>query len=79
MLDRWVYDKEVKVLSFFSVPRFLRYMVTRKCQKMAHAQGMGRHSPEEVYHILDLDLKALSDFLGIIAVIIRIFRHCCNY
>lgn len=64
VLDRWVYDKDMKVLSFFKVSRLLRYMVSRNCKKMAHGQGMGRHSVDEVYHILDLDLKALSDFLG---------------
>jgi hypothetical protein len=31
---------------------------------MCYAQGMGRHSQEEVYHIIEEDFKAVSNYLG---------------
>ena len=51
----------------FSVPLswlFVRFYVTPTIRKMAYAQGMGRHTKEEVLHIARRDLTALSDFIG---------------
>jgi len=39
-------------------------MIQRNLYKQAYAQGMGRHSFEEVMHIAELDLRAISVFLG---------------
>lgn len=35
-------------------------------KKQSYAQGVGRHTEEEVMQVMDEDLQALSKFLGII-------------
>lgn len=42
------------------------YMVGNLVKKQSYAQGVGRHSEEEVQQVMDEDLQALSNFLGII-------------
>ena len=64
MLDRWAFDKDNDILKMLNIPYFLQWYVFRKVREMTYGQGMGRHSEDEVYHIIELDLKALSDFLG---------------
>ena len=50
------------------VPGFMQgfalNMMTKKLSSAAHAQGIGRHSQEEVERLGVDDLKAVSDFLG---------------
>lgn len=38
-------------------------------KKQSYAQGVGRHTEEEVLQVMDEDLQALSKFLGIIILI----------
>lgn len=38
-------------------------------KKQGYAQGVGRHTEEEVLQVMDEDLHALSKFLGIIFLI----------
>lgn len=42
---------------------FLR-LIRRNLNKQAHAQGMGRHTPGEVYARAEKDLRSLSDYLA---------------
>jgi glutathione S-transferase len=44
-------------------PPFL-FLIRRQLIKQARAQGLGRHTQEEVYEIGRRDLKAISSFLG---------------
>lgn len=39
-------------------------MHQRKVRSALDQQGIGRHSKEEIYHIAEQDLRAISDFLG---------------
>ena len=45
-------------------------LMRRQLKKNAESHGMGRHSQEEVYHIMDSDLKAISDYIGSIYIYI---------
>ncbi|CAC5358794.1 unnamed protein product [Mytilus coruscus] len=64
VLDRWSYDKDWAAFKAMKVPTLTGYLIRRDMKKMSYAHGMGRHSSDEVYHIMELDLKAVSDFLG---------------
>ncbi|GMS99172.1 hypothetical protein PENTCL1PPCAC_21347 [Pristionchus entomophagus] len=48
--------------------RFVKLIMGRANKKLvtdrANAQGMGRHTPDELHHIAKEDLKAISAFLG---------------
>jgi hypothetical protein len=46
-------------------------LMRRQLKKNAESHGMGRHSQEEVYHIMDSDLKAISDYIGSIYIYIQ--------
>ena len=63
-MDRWVYDKDWTAFKVFKIPSLAGYIGRRRIKKIMYAVGMGRHSSDEVYHIMELDLKAVSDFLG---------------
>ena len=56
----------VKLLApTFPAPTWvLKHVLPRMMKKAAHAQGMGRHSREEVLHLGYLDLEAMSAYLG---------------
>ena len=77
-LDRWIYDKKESAYNIFKVPFFVRFMFRSSIKKMSHAAGMGRHSQEEVYHIMDQDLKAVSDYLGNVPLRVRVFNAAFN-
>ncbi|CAG2255999.1 Failed axon connections homolog [Mytilus edulis] len=64
VLDRWVYDENWTSCKVMKIPSLTGYFIRRQMKKMAFAHGMGRHNPNEVYHIMELDFKALSNFLG---------------
>ena len=64
---RWVYnDDNWEYLSSIMphFPKIVFYTISKNVKKMAHGHGMGRHTRDEVTHILQGDLTALSDFLG---------------
>ncbi|CAG5118262.1 unnamed protein product, partial [Candidula unifasciata] len=62
---RWVHDKTVKMVRL-TMPNssFVIWLIRRKCKAALHYQGIGRHSKEEVTHILMTDLQTLADYLG---------------
>lgn len=63
-LDRWLFDKESTGLRLVKLHPIGIFFLRRLVKKSTYYHGIGRHSKEEVYHILDLDLKSLSEFLG---------------
>ena len=64
VIERWIYDENHNLYKFLKLPTLIRYLMLRKVKNMCYAQGMGRHSQEEVYHILEEDFKAVSNYLG---------------
>ncbi|XP_033733074.1 failed axon connections homolog [Pecten maximus] len=62
--DRWVLDKTKTALKESGIPRFLWGRMQKKVWTQIHAQGIGRHTPEEIRHIMSGDLKAISDYIG---------------
>jgi len=63
-LDRWYYDKECRGLRLVKVPWIKIYFFQRLVKRATYYHGIGRHSQEDVLHILDCDLRSLSDFIG---------------
>lgn len=66
MIDRWFYEPTQALFKIIKFPFPLSFFFRRKIRNMLYAQGTGRHTQEEVYHILDTDLNALSIFLGML-------------
>jgi glutathione S-transferase len=65
VLERWFYDKEKRILRLAQIPSvYIDWIAPRIVSKMAHAQGTGRHSREEVLGLMGEDLRAVSEFLG---------------
>ena len=68
---RWLSKEHAPITrktAFNRFPAPLRPFIFRKLQNKARGyldgQGMGRHSPEEIYSIAERDLRAVSDILG---------------
>ena len=63
---KWIYAKtsEIRELCGPQISWFMIWMIKRIMRNQAHGQGMGRHTPEEVQHIVRLDLNALEGFFG---------------
>lgn len=68
---RWASDAlwpEVKAALFGKLPPLVRNLIAKKARskvlKDLYAQGVGRHSREEILHLATADLKALADYLG---------------
>ncbi|KAL8563975.1 hypothetical protein ACOMHN_025306 [Nucella lapillus] len=68
VLSRWVTEIDehfVRHTFPFRYPMlFVKLMITPRYRKMAYAQGIGRHSMEEVNEVARKDLTAISNFLG---------------
>ncbi|XP_053400984.1 failed axon connections homolog isoform X2 [Mercenaria mercenaria] len=64
LLERWVYHRGETSKTLTKLPSLFVWEIGRRTKNMTHAQGIGRHSPEEVDRILEDDLTALADFLG---------------
>ena len=65
VLDRWLYDENKTIFELLKIPKFAAWLVRKLLiSKQTHAQGMGRHSEEEVVHIARLDLEAISNYIG---------------
>ncbi|XP_006812515.1 failed axon connections homolog [Saccoglossus kowalevskii] len=64
---RWVADDQKRMRPFIK-SGFLTSIILKSFGKSAkknlYAQGIGRHTEEEIYSIADKDLRALSTFLG---------------
>ncbi|KAK6187011.1 hypothetical protein SNE40_006264 [Patella caerulea] len=63
VLHRCVYDKQDWVCKALGVNRFFAWLLSRHIKSRAEQQGIGRHSFEEMVHIEEGDLKAMSEFL----------------
>lgn len=68
--SRWIEAENwptTKAVYFSDLPLVLRSIIPKIALKSVtqnlQGQGMGRHTPTEIYHIAALDLQALSDFL----------------
>ncbi|GMR54974.1 hypothetical protein PMAYCL1PPCAC_25169, partial [Pristionchus mayeri] len=48
----------------YMIQFFGRFMINRQLYNKAQAQGMGKHSPEELHAMAKRDLQAISLFLG---------------
>lgn len=70
-LVRWVFDPKhgIDVGRQLGVSRFESLRLKNLAKKLSYAQGVGRHTEEEVLQVMDEDLQALSKFLGIIILI----------
>ncbi|KAK3772104.1 hypothetical protein RRG08_061188 [Elysia crispata] len=60
---RWVYEKYAHCLTLTG-PKFVLYFMRRKVKQHLYAQGISRHSTEEIKKKLIQDLQALSAQLG---------------
>jgi len=64
VIERWIYDENRNLFKLLKLPTLIGYLILRKIKNMVYVVGMGRHSKEEVYHILEEDFKAVSNYLG---------------
>ena len=65
--SRWLYMESsvLKKLLGNMLPWFVPHWSVKKVVgKQTHAQGMSRHSPDEVQHVGELDIQAVKVFLG---------------
>ncbi|XP_066272996.1 failed axon connections homolog [Branchiostoma lanceolatum] len=64
---RWIENFDV-IGSLFEVGWFMHNVLLRRAarglSKTLWAQGIGRHSPEDIYAITEKDIMAVSEFLG---------------
>ena len=71
LYSRWIDDvawPKFQRLVFASLPSILQYIVPgilrRQLRKSLYAQGVGRHSRDEIYALGKADLKAIEFFIG---------------
>ena len=68
VVQRWVQATDLDFLRMaLNIPLstlFMKFLIRPAVHKMTWAQGMGRHSEQEVLHIARRDLTALDHFLG---------------
>ena len=67
--SRWIENGDKIRDGFFaSVPAIMRKfvfnMIVKKVKANLYSQGMGRHTPAEIYAFGAADLQAMSDYLG---------------
>ena len=66
-ISRWMHAEVSVTEKLFktTMPWYIvRYVIKPNVAKFAHAQGMARHTKEQVQHTGELDLDALSRFIG---------------
>ncbi|XP_078688740.1 failed axon connections homolog isoform X2 [Branchiostoma floridae x Branchiostoma belcheri] len=65
--SRWIENFHV-LGPLFEVGWFMHNVLLRRAaqrlKKMLWAHGMGRHSPKDIHDITEMDIKAVSEFLG---------------
>uniref|UniRef100_A0A0B7AW78 GST N-terminal domain-containing protein n=1 Tax=Arion vulgaris TaxID=1028688 RepID=A0A0B7AW78_9EUPU len=65
VFTRWVNDKEKKIVKLaFPSARYAIWLIHRHISRAVYEQGIGRHTKDEIVHIMLTDLQALSDYLG---------------
>ncbi|XP_048758683.2 failed axon connections homolog [Ostrea edulis] len=66
VLQRWVYDSKdgINISKMLNFPWVITPTLRNFVNKQSYAQGVGRHTEEEVHHVMHEDLTALSKFLG---------------
>lgn len=65
VLQRWVFDPK-NGRKHLGLSWLESLGVENMFKKQTYAQGVGRHTEEEVMQVMDEDIQALSKFLGII-------------
>ncbi|XP_056017176.1 failed axon connections homolog [Ostrea edulis] len=65
-LQRWVYDAidGINISEMLNIPPTALSLIRYVTEKQSYHQGMGRHTKEEMHHVMNEDLKALSKFIG---------------
>ncbi|KAK6187004.1 hypothetical protein SNE40_006258 [Patella caerulea] len=63
VLHRWIYDNRDWIMKLVGVPKIMAWLPVRLVKKQTEAQGIGRHSYEEMVRIEEGDLRAMSEFL----------------
>jgi hypothetical protein len=65
-MQRWIYDVKdgLDICKNLNFSWFMPRIVGRMIGKQSYAQGVGRHTEEEVHQVMHEDLKALSMFIG---------------
>jgi len=63
VIDKHLYDWHLNV-GFAGAGRLFLYVISRRLVAQAHANGVGRHSHEEILEMGHKNLQALSAFLG---------------
>ena len=76
-LERWIYDENLRVVKLYKIPTLLGYYIFRKVKNMCYAHGIGRHSQEQIYHIMEEDFKAFSNYLGKLLSKLDTVKPCC--
>lgn len=71
LLERWILDPEFSICKIIKLPYRFAWFIRRRLRRDAYGHGIGRHSQDEIYHIMDLDLMALSEFLGKLVLFIH--------
>ncbi len=65
MTARWNGDQdELLKLAFPMLNKLIMWYLHQLLKVQAWAQGMGRHTTEEIAHIAEQDVRAISVFLG---------------
>ncbi len=69
-LDAGVYNDTENIKQVFgNFPTIFIMMYRRKLKGKMETQGIGKHSQEEVFQLGELQMKAISDFLGMTALL----------
>jgi hypothetical protein len=65
-MQRWLYDSKdgLDIAKNFNLSWSIPRMIMGLIGKQSYAQGVGRHTEEEVHHVMHEDLKSLSLFIG---------------
>ncbi|XP_061190153.1 failed axon connections homolog [Saccostrea echinata] len=63
-LQRYVHDEGEEFFKYVKVPWIIRIIGKRRAKEQTHAQGIGRHSQEEVQTLIIECLQHFSSFLG---------------
>lgn len=66
VLYRWKFDikRGIDVKTCFNFSWLMFRLVSNMAKSQSYAQGLGRFSEEEVQHVMEEYLQALSKFLG---------------
>ncbi|XP_048758682.1 failed axon connections homolog isoform X2 [Ostrea edulis] len=80
-LQRYVYSSKdgINISKMFNFPWVITLMLRNLINKQTYAQGVGRHTEEEVHHVMHEDLTALSKFLGCVKLTVPCLECWLSY